>query len=394
MRVCFLTSSFPRYEGDHVGIVIFEEARRLVRAGLSVSVIAPHDIGAKHHEIVEGISIHRFQYMYPARLQGLTYRNGIVGNLRRKKWTALLLPLFTVSFILKTLAVARQADIIHAHWASTGFIGAITKLFLGLPMVVTLHGSDIALLPNRGMLRRLTRVILNRADAVIGVSHALIQEITALGITTPRILRIPNGVPHLENLLAVVEKKVGSGVVLFIGRLSEEKNVSVLLRAFSQVHDEFAQARLLVVGDGPLRHTLEHEAQQLGISACTDFYGFRPPEKLSSIFARADLLVLPSRREGFGVVLIEAMASGRPVIGTRVGGIIDVIDDHRNGLLVPPDEVQPLAEAMSAVLRNNQLRLQYGRTARDKITQQFSWQKITSQLISVYQQVLENYHSK
>ena len=157
--------------------------------------------------------------------------------------------------------------------------------------------------------------------------------------------------------------------VLYVGRLSEEKGVEELLEATSDM-------RRVIVGDGPLRPHVP------------DAVGFVPPAELGPYYERAAIVVCPSRREGYGVVAREAMAHGRPVVATAVGGLLDAVEDGVTGVLVPPRDPAALRAALERMLGDADLRTRYGKAARTKASEAFSWGEATRATIAAYRRVL------
>jgi colanic acid/amylovoran biosynthesis glycosyltransferase len=263
-----------------------------------------------------------------------------VNNLRRAPWKALALPLFLLAFARAAQRAGRDADVVHAHWLPS----ALPALATGKPFVLQLWGSDVAVARR---VRPLARWLIRRARIVVCASNALAQDARLLGAREVRV--IPSGV--------VIPDSVGEPDdpphALYVGRLSEEKGVRELAEAARGVP-------LVVVGDGPLR------------SLFPQALGFVPPSELGSYYERASLVVVPSRREGYGMVAREAMAHGRPVISTAVGGLLDAVEDGVTGLLVPPGDTAALREAITCLLGDDRRRTALGRAAHIRAASMFA----------------------
>jgi glycosyltransferase involved in cell wall biosynthesis len=259
--------------------------------------------------------------------------------------------------------VARDADLVHAHWLA----GAVVAAFSRRPFVVTLHGSGSA-----GRLddlhlaryaRRLVALILRRARVVICVSNALATAVRRAG--TPHVVVIPNGIDVPEH----VTHESNPPTVLFAGRLSSEKGIEELVTATQGLNVVF-------VGDGPLR------------SLVPSTLGIVPHDELLRLYEQAAVVVCPSRSEGFPLVCAEAMAHGRPVVATTVGGLPDMVIHEQTGLLVEPGDVSALRAALERLLSDPDLRRRYGSAARKRIAALCSWDRVTDATLDAYREAL------
>jgi glycosyltransferase involved in cell wall biosynthesis len=204
--------------------------------------------------------------------------------------------------------------------------------------VLQLWGTDVALARR---VRPLTRALARRARVVVCASTALEEEARTLGARDVRVIPSPVAIPEL------VREPDEPPHLLYVGRLSDEKGVRELAAAAEGLP-------LVVVGDGP-RRSLFPQAT-----------GFVAPRALGAYYERAAAVVVPSRREGYGMVAREAMAHGRPVVATSVGGLVDAVEDGVTGILVPPGEPSALREALERLLGNARLRGALGRAARER----------------------------
>ena len=311
MKVVVLTTSYPRGPDDVAGVFVRDAVEHLRAAGVDVTVVSPASF--RHY--------------------GLAYGDGIVGNLRRRPWKALLLPAFLASYSRAARRAARDADLVHAHWLPSALPAVKTRK----PFVLQLWGTDVEL---GRRARWAARRLVKRARLVLCPSQALVEDARALGARDVRV--VPSGVEIPEAVGASAEPPH----VLFVGRLSEEKGVDELLEATRDLPR-------VIVGDGPLRDRVPEAV------------GFVPPVALGRYYERAAVVVCPSRREGYGVVAREAMAHGRPVVATAVGGLVDAVEDGVTGLLVPPRDPAALRAAVERLLADEELRQRLGAAARD-----------------------------
>jgi glycosyltransferase involved in cell wall biosynthesis/SAM-dependent methyltransferase len=330
VKVVVLTTSYPRSPGDVAGVFVRDAVERLRRAGVEVEVVSPASF--RHY--------------------GLAYGHGIVGNLRRSPWKVALLPLFLASYSAASRRAARDADLVHAHWLQS----ALPALTTGKPFVLQLWGSDVALTRRtRSVPRRLVR----RARVVVCPSEELAAAARALGAVDVRV--IPSGVEVPDSVGEPDEPPHA----LFVGRLSEEKGILDFVAATNGLPR-------VVVGDGPLR------------AHVPDARGFVPPSELGAYYERAAVIACPSLREGYGIAAREAMAHGRPVVATAVGGLLDAVEDGVTGVLVPPGEPAALRTALERLLADAELRARLGAAAREVARERFSWSSATERTLEAY----------
>jgi glycosyltransferase involved in cell wall biosynthesis len=330
VRVVVLTTSYPRYEGDAAGTFVADAVERLRERGIEVDVVSPATF----------------------RHFGIAYGSGVMGNLRREPWRAALVPAMLASFARAARRAARDADLVHAHWLPSGLVA----LTCGRPFVVQLWGTDVELARRA---RPLARAVLRRARLAVCASHALADAARELGAREVRV--IPSGVDLPER----VGEEAEPPEVLFVGRLSREKGILELVQAADGLP-------LVVAGDGPLREQVPQAR------------GFVPHHALGPLYERAAVVAVPSHREGFGVACAEAMAHGRPVVASAVGGLLDLVVDGETGVLVPPRDVPALRGALERLLADRELRRRLGEAGRERIRESFSWPAVTDATIAAY----------
>jgi glycosyltransferase involved in cell wall biosynthesis len=341
VKVAVFTTSYPRHEGDLAGRFVFDLVRRLRERGVEMEVVTYRDFG----------------------LTG-SGGPGLVASVRRRPWLAP--PLFA-SMVRALRRAARDADLVHANWLA----GAAVARFAGKPFVVTLHGSgtagrfsDLALAERSpGLVRRL----LGPARAVIAVSPVLAEAMRSSGIAN--VHQIPYGVEIPE----ATGGEDDPPTVLFAGRLSPEKRIDVVAAATDGLPR-------IVAGDGPLRDLLP------------DALGFVPQDELFGLMNRAAVVLLTSEREGLPNVVLEAMARGKTVVSTPVGGIPAVIEDGETGLLVPIGDVEATRAALERALGDAELRRRIGTAARERVREYCSWNKVTEQTLAVYAEAVPTGH--
>lgn len=232
-------------------------------------------------------------------------------------------------------------DIIHAHTLGTDSAAALQlKSRLGCPLVITTHGSDTSIPVQQGRTADL-KIQCDGADHVVAVSSTLRQKLRTCGTKTP-VSVILNGF-HVQAVPRTGAEKTPCSL-LQVSNLIRQKHVDTTLTAFAQVKKAHPEARLTVIGRGPERENLESLARELGVARDVRFTGQLPNEEVLAEMARTQFFCMPSVREGFGIVYLEAMASGCLTMGTRGEGVADLIENGKNGFLVPPEEPAAIAE--------------------------------------------------
>jgi colanic acid/amylovoran biosynthesis glycosyltransferase len=356
------TSTLPARVGDGTPGFVLDLARA-VSSDFEVVVIAPMVGRAPKHEVIDGVTIHRYSY-FPRRWQDLA-DGAIVENLRAKRARWIQVPFF---FAAMGIAVRRaskryQPALAHLHWIIPQ--GIVGQVVLGdLPRVVTTLGGDLYALQGR-VPTRLKKSVIRSARFVTCMSVDMASELARLGATPEQVRVIPMGVDVEPVERAVASRSRRPASLLFVGRLVEKKGAAVLLDALDRlpVNDE---RRVTIVGDGPLRSSLEKRAGR-GV----EFVGQRGREDLAAEYATNEIALYPSvpasngDRDGLPVALLEAMTAGCVVIASRAPGIIDVVEDDVNGLLVAPGDADALAAAIERVENNVELRQRLGAAARE-----------------------------
>ena len=264
-------------------------------------------------------------------------------------------PLYLASIAPGLLRYRGKIDIVLGTWAyPDGFAAVIAARLLGVPCVVKLHGSDINVIAKLPGPRRQTAWALAHAARVVAVSRALGDEVAALGVPRERIALVMNGVDselfHLRDR-AQARRELGlpdGPMALCVGNLKPEKGVLDLARAWAHVARDLPDARLVIVGGGPLRAELEAQMPPRATLA-----GPQPLAKVPIWMAACDVLVLPSHIEGMPNVVLEALACGRRVVASAVGGVPDLITSDALGALVPAQQPEALAAALTQALRTS-----------------------------------------
>lgn len=340
-------STFPRWEGDTEPRFVLDLSEALTKY-YDVTALVPAAPGAKTEEMMNGVHVVRYHYFPIHKWETLCYPGAIVPRIKEKKVRVLLVPFLFLSLYIHLAKMLPKFDIVHAHWIIPQ---GIVESFFKKPYIVTGHGGDVTSL-NKGIMKKLKVRCIKHAGYVTVVSKHLKNEVQSL-YPTEKIDVISMGcrTQNFGKQFAVPDyfHQSDKKVVLFVGRLAEKKGVTYLIEAMKQI-----DAKLVIVGDGPLRESLEQQAKDQGDKIV--FLGAKTHDELKIIYASADVFVAPSvtakdgDQEGFGLVMLEAMASGLPIVASNSGGIPDLIHDGENGYLAEEKDVRGLAEKINILL--------------------------------------------
>jgi len=286
---------------------------------------------------------------------------------------------------LRRLIHERQVQLVHAHMYAGGAAGALALVGSGLPLVRTEHSEARW----RGRWATLVSGLAYRRTAhIIAVSGPIRQRLIERdGVPAEHVTVIPCAMPEdsPQPPPALPEQLRGRPLVGVVARLEPEKGVDVLLRAAARIVERMPECAFMVVGDGPLRATLEAEAASLGLGSHVHFLGFRPDAR--ALLPLLEVLVVPSLSEGAPLVVLEAMAAGVPVVASAVGGIPDQIRHDQEGLLVPPGDDTALAAAVLSLLEDPALARRYGEAGRSKVEQECQFEEMVDRIEGIYQRV-------
>ena len=390
MKACMLTTSYPRTRGDHAGNFVHNLAKELVKEGIGISVVAPHDVNTKTHEFVDGVEIHRFQYWLTRKGQRVAYGAGMPDNIAKSVLAKIQLPLFMLLFFIKGVTVAKQCDLIHAQFLLSGVVGAWIKRITGRELITTAHGSDVYMIPEAGLFQKCYIRAISNANAIITVSNANKERLTALGLPEDKIIVIPNGIElsMFNNTISTLRVHEAGIQIVWVGRMVEVKGLVYLFSAMRIIVSGYPHSKLTLIGDGPLKDKLERLAAALSLNKHITFIGYVKNTEVPQYLKEADIFVLSSLSEGFPVVIPEAMAAGKPIVASNVGGIPDAVTEGVTGFLVAPENAAQLAEKLIYLIEHPEVRVSMGKSGRKKVEERFTWGKIAGRISEIYKNLL------
>ena len=368
------TNSDPVY-----GNFIHDQVKEMQRQGLKVKVICPIPI------VPFPLHVLNKKWRIYSKIPKKTIYDGV--EVYHPRYT--LLPksiLFHLSGHSAYLAIRKLArtlyqeypfDLIHTHVAlPSGYVGTKLAKIYKVPCMLTIHGKDLQTTVHiNHKCQKTIRSILEKTESIILVSEKLKRRITEL---FPNVLSkcevIPNGVNIIlnQNKPLLIKQQT---YILSVGNLYQSKGTEINLLAFKEITRDFPECSYLIIGEGPEKDHLKRLAKELNIEDKVIFLGKVPHNEVLAYMKSCTIFSLPSWMEAFGIVYIEAMSLGKPVIACEGEGISDTIEHFKTGFLIPPNNVETLVETFTLLLSNAQLRTEVGNNAKQLASTTFSWKK-------------------
>ena len=390
-NISFLSTSFPRFEGDFSGNFVFNYAKELYNLGVGIEVVTPDD--PLSLPLSENFRLVRFPYFVPRSWQTLAYGSGIINQRSALAW--LQLPFLLLNFFIAALRSIRKTQLIHAFWSASGIIALAVRIFKPRPVVITLWGSD-KLITQIPILSKTIIRILNTADAIVCENNNLKAFLVSQGLDSKKITLIRNGI-NLDFFQPgdsmKARKHIGIKndqlILLSIGSLSKNKNHALLINALAEIVTSKISLHLYIIGEGEEQEILKKQIKELKLEQKITLLGLVDHKSISEWMKAADIFILPSRNEGTPNSLLEAMASGLPVIASKIGGIPELIQENIEGLLFESDSKDDLKEKLNKLIKDNQLQEFLGKNAQKKIATQYSsWKNQAEKLLALYKQLI------
>lgn len=360
---------------------VYELSKALVHLGNQVYLVKPMYGSGKHVlETVDGIQVHRLK---------------IPGYLRVWRFSQLI---STTRKYIDNLIAQKNIKILHWHTHDTGSL--ISKsIKSAIPRIFTNHTSTFIMAYRNPLRRSFLGWMIGHADHIITPSRELLVKSLSLGFESGRATYIPNGVDpqkfHPKSSGNDIRDKLTRNsdeiIVLCPRRIVEKNGIIYLARAIPQIKEIYPPVRVVIVGSGDPRVKKEiiEQLSKDGNVEDVIFTGSIPNSQMPAYYSAADLVVLPSLIEATSIAGLEAMASGKPLVGTRVGGLPAIIDDGKTGILVNPRDPKELANAIGLLVQNPEMRRSMGRRAAERANTEFTWKKIAERVSNVYQVELD-----
>ena len=398
--IVMVTTSYPRFPGDSVGTFMEPIATSVAARGHAVHVVAPWHPAIQRPPVDRGVHFHFYKYAPVRSLNVFGYAAAMHADVRLRGAAYAAAPLALAAGWWKAHRVARRyrASVMHGHWVVPGGVTAAIAA-PSLPLVISLHGSDVFVAESFAPARLAAKLAFHRAGAVTACSADLADRAVALGADRQRTTVVPYGVDAARFRPAPEARSEGRNqlgitknttLIAAAGRLVRKKGFEYLIDALPSVPD----AVLAIAGEGTLREELERRARDRQVLERIHFLGNRTQDQVSALFAAADLIVTPSVRDdsgnvdGLPNVVMEALASGTPLITTAAGGIGAVVEDHATAALVPERDAAALATTITRLAADPAARQRMGAAARALVEREFGWGQTAVQFEAAYGRAL------
>jgi glycosyltransferase involved in cell wall biosynthesis len=398
-----VTSSYPRFPGDSVGTFMEPIAKSVAARGHDVHIVAPWHPLVRRPDREDGVSFHFYKYAPAASLNVFGYAAALRADVSLRGAAYVAAPLALLAGWGAARAVARRhaATVMHGHWVVPG--GPVAAAAAPrLPLVISLHGSDVYVAETVAPARAVARRVFARAGAITACSADLGRRAVALGAEASRVEVVPYGVDadrFRPDPLARARRRASAGipthvpVVFAAGRLVRKKGFEYLIDAAARLPDD-AQVLTVIAGAGDLEGELRERAAALRLADRVRFIGNLAQDDVAGWLATADVVVVPSVRDDSGNVdglpniVLEALSSGTPLVATPAGGIGSVVEHERTGLLVPERDAAALAAAIAALAADPDRRVRLGNAGRAAVMARFGWEFAAGRFEAAYERAL------
>ncbi len=404
LKVCIVTHSYPRFEGDWRSNFIESLARAYARNNADVTVFVPFTV---HFNRVltdaDGVKIVNYKYMPFASLHTIGYGHSMKADLRMNLKDVLLMPFLLLVGAIKLSALLKKEnfDLIHAHWAVPNTLIALTARFFARSracVFTSFPGSDVTVITRLGFMGRTIAKMIATSDYLSCNSSDLKEDLVKAGIDKSRIDLVIYGVDDKKISFSEKERVAlrcswgvseDDTVLLLIGRFVPKKGFSTAFKALKYITECKKNVRMVVVGDGPQKSNYLDILREDGTESYVTFIGEIPTGELSKYYSACDIFLMPSQRlpsDGLNVVVPEAMACGRAVVASKVGGNDLVIFPGSNGYLHDENDSKLLADFVLKLMEDPELGKRMGKNSLQLIRDRFNWDAIAKYYLARYRE--------
>lgn len=392
MKIGVITSAYPEYEDDPHGIFVHRLMKEVSKQGHEVHVLAPYT-GDKTEFQLDGVYVQKFNYFYPKRFQKLAGRSGMIDNVKEGIFVKFQFLTFIIFNVINSCRKLKDMDIVHVQWPIPNGLGALfLKWIYNIPSINTVYGEEVYL-SKRYHVTNILKFLLHWSSNIITISNATFEACLNIGLSESRLGIIPFGVDTSFYKPLNVTKDEEIFQILAVGYLIERKGFMYLISSIKEILKEHENIRLKIVGSGPQEQQIKNHITELDLEKHAEIIGNISDDELLKMYNSSDIFVLPSiidsqgNTEGLGVVLLEAMACGLPVIGSNIGGIPDIIHEGETGLLVPQKDISGLSKSIIKLIENPNLRENLANGGYKMVKDNFSWETIAKDYIYRYKNV-------
>lgn len=391
MKIVAITHNYIRRKGDLTALYLHRLSSGLVKKGLQITVLCPHAPGLLRNDNIDGVRIIRFGYPF-SQTKPIVYTGGMHEMVAGSLFAKIVFLLFIISFYREALKLCRREkpELIWANWwIPPGLVAARIAAKLKLPLVISSHGTDIALLDRGGIIGKLSRYVYKRTAKASVVSsflkEKLRQRVGILGEADIAVIPMPVG---MENFPKAAPPQNNIPLLLSVARFTRQKHLADIIAAADLVAEENVAFKILMVGEGQLEDELKNLVQQKGLTQNIEFLPLVAQQKLGKLYRQCDAVILVSENEGFGLVLVEAGLTGRPAIASRSGGITDIVEDGVSGILVELGDVNAIARIMKKLFQDSNLRSRLGEGAYRRAMGTFATPVLVNKIYELFKSVI------
>ena len=405
VKVCIITHSYPRFEGDWKANFIESLAKAYARQNVDVTVFVPYIVNSNLTlGTIDGVRIVKFKYLPFAWLHTIGCGNSMKADLRMNIQDVLLMPFFLMVGTLRFSSLLRREkfDLVHAHWAVPNSLVAIIGKFFAsshAKIFSSFPGSDVTVITRLGRFGRMLAKIIAKSDYLSCNSSDLKEELVKAGFNKNKIDFVIYGVDqekiffsdreraHLRHTLGISE---GDTVLLLVGRFVPKKGFSTAFQSLKYIAESNKNIKLLVVGDGPLKGEYLSILRKNHTEPFVIFAGEVPTQALVQYYSACDIFLMPSQRlpsDGLNVVVPEAMACGRAIVASNAGGNDLVVFHGVNGYLHDENDPQQLAEFVIKLIERPELAKEMGQNSLKLIRERFNWDTIARYYLERFHEI-------
>ena len=403
MKVCILTHGYPLFPTDTTAPFMESIAETLQEHEVDVTVFMPDTPQFARNPEDHSVNLQTYRYFFPRRLQQLGYSKTLVNDCKMKKYVYLLAPFMFLSGIFHLIRLHRKHgfDVIHAHWLlPNGFIGAIAAKWCRVPLVLTVHGSDLFVAKLNPFFKWMSKWTLKQTVKVTSSSPTFLQMVEALGAAKEKQCLVNHGTTpaefppaarqqlvDLRQALSIPEDHL---IIFSLGRIVLKKGFKYLIQALPQIREKVPNVTVIIGGDGSDLPRLKSMAKEQGVSENILFPGTISRADVSTYFHLCDIFTLPAvfdpkgNVDGCPIVIMEAMACGKPVVVTDISGIPQAVLHDKTGFLVEEKDPDALATALVSLLTDAEKRTKFGDAGQQRLLHELTWEKTIEQFINLY----------